>query len=665
MPCWVDVLVRAAAAAVVVGLTGGVCLAAGGWETQADELPDWAQRGRMIHIRTGGDLRPEYAQWRPVLHFHGAAYSAPDTIAERKKHRIPTSVRMEAVMFFGTDEILQRIAEKYGQPVAHVEHTWYWQHSWFLRDPKFRQAALRRRDGEMMIEYYGNAITERKMGNPLSPMLHRMRREQSEAVLTPRKDPVSPRNRFYPKHPYGVKKHGFNWDDLGLRKRGRNKALYYPLFGHLAMLWYDNPNMWADFSDASRQAWEAHFAKTFGRAVAAPARHPDDRVRREWKRFWIDAYGDYFELYYRAHQKNIQKTKVPETARALDGSLHCVVGLNASPVSFMWGADWLYLFAHRTVSDYPGMLVEYPTWYSHGKRAPVIKTAMSAMHGRPTGGAWTRQTVDAECLACNGTNAYTRIGRQSRGRAYIQFQFDNRALLTNALQGNRIGVLYNTRSGLVTDTLIGHYEMCEQLDRLGATYDVLVEKDLAEDATAFLRRYAAVLVPGGEYNAAEIAGLRRYAEGGGHLVLIGDVRAEAPQHGKLPAGPPQPAPWQKPEPVAGAFGHTSFADAELTAGKGRVTVRGDQVLPQAELATILKDDLPHSWRLADPHGGLVTANVLRQPRAGDAHIVGLVNYTGRDQQDVRLVLPAGFEPASRRPSRPTGTPTPARWPTAS
>jgi hypothetical protein len=533
-------------------------------------------------------------------------------------------------MFFGDDRGVQKIKAK--APYGWVEHSWYWAYNWWVRDPVFRQAALIKRDGVPMIEYWGNSITEREAGNPLHPLMLRMRQEISRSVLIPH-DPRSPENPIYPNAPFTA------WDDTN---RGAKEPFeYYPVFGHLSMLWYDNPVYWADSSDYSRQIWTRHFKEKFGVEIADPASHRNDLVRREWTRFWADAYGRYLDDYYRHNQENVQKTAVPETTKALNGKLHLTVGMNASTVSSPWGAQALYLFAKHKVSDFPGLLVEYYPILTSGKYAPIMKFSMAAMRGRPTGGAETNALHEAEALALNGANAYMRL--PPRTKAYIQFQYDNRDLLTNALQGNRVGVLYNVRTGLVTETLVGAYELGQQLDELGVPYDVLVEEDLSPKNARFLSGYAAILVPGGEFNEEETEGLTRYVKKGGHLALIGDVELEQPQYVNLGANQGQTA-FSPDIPLARAFGHDGFRDAGIAFGKGTLTVCEPQVVTNARLRALLDRDIPATWRLADPKQGLVAANVLVQPRCGDALIVGLVNYSGQPQRDVVLLLPKDLRP---------------------
>lgn len=605
------------------------------WEERANDLPAWAQRGRIIFLRhDGNQTPPAFDRWQPVLHLHGARNVNAAAVADRKARHVPMSLRLEATMFFGDDRAVRKVAARafYGW----TEHTWYWQYNWWVRDPGFRQAVLIKRDGQPMIEYWGNSMTEREAGNPLHPLLRRMRSEVSQAVLTPRPDPKSPSNPRYPKFPYGSNQYQkYDLDDVTF---GRDETReYYPVFGHLSMLWYDNPVFWADSSEHSQAIWKEHFREKFGTPIPDPASHPNDLVRREWTRFWADAYGRYLSEYYACHQRNVAETAVPETTRALNGKLHVTVGMNASPVSSPWGAQYLYLFNHHAVSDFPGLLVEYYPLFTQGKFAPMIKFAMASMRGRPTGGATTNVLHEAEALALNGANAFT--GVPPRAEAYLNFQYENRDLFTNALQGNTIGILYNTRTGLVTETLINAYELGLQLEELGLPYDVIVEDDLGPKNADFLRRYAAILVPGGEFSDAEAEGLKRYVRKGGHLILIGDAVIEPPQYLELEPGPPSAAPFRPDVPLGRVFGYDSFAEASTRFGKGTVTVCEDQVLTNGRLKMLLEPEFPATFRLLDPKQSLITVNALRQPGQGDARIVGLVNYTGEAQRDVAVALP--------------------------
>ncbi|MBM4031425.1 MAG: hypothetical protein FJ291_06510 [Planctomycetes bacterium] len=603
------------------------------WEEQADELPAWAQRGRLIFLRNEGGIpkgdEALYARWQPVLHEHGARDASSAAVARCRELKVPLSLRTEAVMFFGDDRAVRKIKGG-GAIYAYREHTWHWAYDWWARDPAFREAAQVGRDGKLVLAYSHNPTTNREMGNVLSPALLRMRREISEAILTPRKDTASTDNPLYPNLPYS------EFDDCRFGAKGRPYDIY-PIFGNLAMVWYDNPSMGADYSQPSREAWRKHFGDKFGVPLDDPAGHPCELVRREWARFWAEAYGRYYDAYYGFHQKSIAKTAAPETCRALNGKLHCAVGLNASSVSGGGGAGLLYLFAHHKVSDFPGMLVEYWTTGTHGKHAPLFKLSMAAMRGRPTGAAASSSRTDAEALACNA--AIVAGGTPPRTKAYIAFGYDNRALLANAAQGNAIGVLYNTRTGIFTGTLTAQYDACEQFDRAGLPYDPLVEDDLSDANADWLQGYAAVLVPGGEFNGKEAAALKRYAERGGHLLVIGQTRVEPQPYVKLASA--QDAPEVPKVPLASAFGRESFADARLEVGKGAVTIR-ERPVGADELRRILEPQLPRTWRVLDSRDGKVVANVLRQPRRGDARIVGLVNHTGQVQRDVKIALPQGL-----------------------
>jgi len=616
------------------------------WEKRADELPAWAQRGRIIFIRNEGGIpkgeEATYAQWQPVLHEHGARDVNSAAVAKCKELRVPLSLRTEGVMFFGDDRCVRKIRQ--GSAIyAYREHTWYWAYNWFLRDPAFRQAARVGADGKQVLAYAHNATTNRESGNVLSPMLLRMRKEISQAVLTPRPDPASTDNLLYPGHPYT------DFDDCRFGRNGKPYDIY-PIWGHLSMIWYDNPSMNPDYSPTSKEVWKKHFKDKFGLEVDDPARHPNELVRREWAKFWAAAYGRYYDEYYRYHQEHIRRTAAAETCRGLKGRPHCIVGMNASAVSGQSGAALLYLFAYHKPTDYPGMLVEYWTTQSHGKHAPLFKVSMSAMRGRPTGAAGSANTVDAEALA---VNAAIVGGAGPRWRAYVQFAFDNRALLTNALQGNTVGVLYNVRSGLVTAALVRQYDLHEQLDRLGVPFDVLVEDDLSDRNADWLAGYGVVLVPGGEFSAQEIAGLKRYVEGGGHLVLLGDAGVEQDQYATV--GPAAAGAYKLPfVPLDKAFGRDVHADAQAAVGKGALTVRTGNSVPDEDLLAVLRPRLERCWRVPDPRGGRLTANVLRQPARHDARIIGLVNYTGQVQKNIRIALPKGLEAPAAAVVSPDG-----------
>jgi len=618
------------------------------WEEEADELPDWAQRGRIIFTRLDDtDLPPECKDWRPVIHLHGARASGA-RVAMRKALRIPTSLRLEATMFFGDDRAVKKIKQR--APHGWREHSWYWQYNWWIRDPLFLQAALIKRDGARMIEYWGNSMTEREAGNPLHPLMRRMRKEISTAVLTPH-DPSKPDNPFYPAFPYTP------FDDTNFG--AKEPFEYYPVFGHLSMLWYDNPVFWADSSEHSQKIWKEHFRNVFGHEIADPASHPSELVRREWTKFWADAYGDYLDDYYKFHQENVLESAVPETTTALNGKRHLTVGWNTSIVSTPWGAQALYLFSKHKCCDFPGLLVEYYPMFTQGKIAPLIKFSMASMHGRPTGGPTNNPLWEAEALATNGANAYS--GLNPRVKAWIQFQYDNRPLFTNALPDNRVAILYNIRTGLVTETLVNAYELACQLDEIGIPYDAITEEDLfdAKDRrtpSRFVLNYRTLLVPGGEFDdreqgdaslPGEREALEQYARRGGHLVVVGDVLVRSGRLMALDlasAREPNLLPFEHfVRPARPVPPDAEDTTREYKLGKGMVTVCDDQILTNARLSKILEPGLSTTYRVLDPKGGLVVANALRQPKAGDARIIGLVNYSGELQTNVTVVLPKGLE----------------------
>src|ERR1051325_9374117 len=175
------------------------------------------------------------------------------------------------------------------------------------------------------------------------------------------------------------------------------------------------------------------------------------------------------------------------------------------------------------------------------------------------------------------------------------------------MQGNRIGIVYNVRSGLTSNALIGAYDLGEQLDELGIPYDVIVEEDLTAANKNFLHAYAALLVAGGEFNYQELEGLKEYMASGGLLILVGDV---ADDRGRL---------------MGGEF-----------RSKGHATICNEQIVTNRRLEEILKPRLAHSYRIRNSQGGLVCANALRQPRQGETRIIGLINYSGQPQKNIEL-----------------------------
>ncbi|HNQ35625.1 MAG TPA: hypothetical protein PKN80_06125 [bacterium] len=624
--------------------------AAAHWEVQADDLPAWGQRGRLTWAyHDSNPTTPEMARWPLVTHLHGPRPVTGAIVNERVRQGIPINLRLEAIMFFGTDSIVRRQLDVYKGNRYRVDHDWYWQFNWFSRDPKFREAATVLRDGRLMVEYLGNNLTEREMGNPLSPMLLRMREEQSRAILG-RHDPASPANPVYPQFPYTPEN-----DDVSFGKKGAPYA-YYPSFGYISSVWYDNPQLWADASEFSQRVWKGHFKEKFGLEIADPASHPSELVRREWRRFWADAYGRYFEQYRNFHQENIRNSApeiIPLTT-ALNGRRVCPVMLNASKLSHIWGANQLYIFNRYRASDYPGVQCEFEERFTGGRHALPIKFGMASMHGRPTGKHGTNARAEGEALALNGNHSYVGLKAGTRAFEYADFQYNNGFLLENAQPANRIAILYNIRSGLVASNLIDAFNLGRQLDELGLPYDVLIEDDLSDARTALVAGYAAVLVPGGEFNAGEVAGFQRYLAGGGRLVLIGDAILEPPQYRLISPEESGADPWRPDQPLAGALGAAGFGEARVKSGRGELAVFDDQVVSNAKLNAALAPCLASTFRLPESRGGLVMANVLRQPRQGDALVIGLVNYGGQVQKEVKIALPSDLRAADCAVISPDG-----------
>jgi hypothetical protein len=96
------------------------------WETQADDLPAWGQRGRlMLSMYGGGPVLPEFAQWQIVLHEHGPREVSIANVEERRKLGIPMNVRLETTMFFLDDSLVEREKKKWNGGRHRFDHDWY------------------------------------------------------------------------------------------------------------------------------------------------------------------------------------------------------------------------------------------------------------------------------------------------------------------------------------------------------------------------------------------------------------------------------------------------------------------------------------------------------------------------------------------------------------
>ncbi|HPD17113.1 MAG TPA: hypothetical protein PLE19_19390 [Planctomycetota bacterium] len=560
--------------------------------------PDWAQRGRILYL-DGTRATEEHlalverykAQGAtPFIHAFTPHWPDDAAVVERlDKAGIPVDVRVEGSLFFEDDHI-DRFAFIHGRFLPGgwwYNHAWRTNYDWWRLFPESIAATTRRRNGDEKLGYAGHRVTVRREGSPLAPE-HRSVRARQIAWLLAAIDPLP----SVPMRPYE-------------NPHAKDPKAPYPMLGHYAGLWYDNPGSAPSYDVASRAAWEKHFREKFGVEIADPAAHPDPNVRREWARFWADAWADFY-LWRKAYQNELLAKR---------GKPFCHTAGNFSFIAQPHGTAEFW-FAKRGCVDIFGPSEYVPEW-CRGRFHFLIKAAMAASHGRPAGKFYPNDLQIAESLAVCGTNTYRP--------EQAEFLAANLDLWANAQPGGRIALLFHVEQSLLESHLADYQALVDQITDLGFAYEVVTEDDLGAE---LVKQFPLLIMSQTDLAEDELAKVGRYLDAGGQLLLLGDCLIEGPRHYHLNAPPP----WAPRRTVAAAL-----ADK----GRGHSVLAVQSPYPTELLGRAIEMFVTPCFRLdpPDPH---VLLNILQQPR-GDLTLASLVNYSGGAKQNVVVHVPPKAE----------------------
>ncbi|MFQ5810228.1 MAG: hypothetical protein ACE5JM_11470, partial [Armatimonadota bacterium] len=442
-----------------------------------------------------------------------------------------------------------------------------------------------RRDGELLVEYYGSNWVQRRDLSYVHPASIQMR----DAFLR----------------------------ECVLGEQVFDTPLDLQCGGCASGVWFDNPGNVAVSYDAYANALVAReFARKFGDRYPDPKAHKpwycdpphfwitehDDEVRRWYEKFWADAYAGYYAWQYGFLQREI----APKLGRE-----HLFVGGNSK---LNWStSSWdYYLFSWPGTYDTLGPN-ETTTMYSN-KEAPGLKLALAASNGKP-GGVWRAPKHPGymgEMLACLGVTVNATEEQDDFHRA-------NRNLYHNAMPGAGVAVLYHLLDGIHHSEIATLARVCDQVWRAGFPLEVITELHLSPGVLA---RFDVLIVPGFRFAAGEVAALRAYLEGGGKMVLIGDNRDG--EGGQLS------------EVLGGA---AAFTDGQAGVGEGVLRSFGTQLITQAQMTEAIEGTGATAYRILRPQGEDLLLNVLLQPQLGATEL-HLVNYTNEPVRDVTVRLPS-------------------------
>lgn len=558
--------------------------------------PDWAQRGRMIYLdgtRATEEhlaLVERYKAQGATPFIHAFTPHWPDDpaiVARLERAGIPVDVRVEGSLFFEDDHI-DRFAFIHGRFLPGgwwYNHAWRTNYDWWRLFPESIAATTRRRNGDEKLAYAGHYVTVRREGSPLAPE-HRSARAKQIAWLLAGVDPL-------PNVPMRAYEN----------PRAKDPKVPYPMLGHYAGLWYDNPSSAPSYDVASRVAWEKHFKEKFGVEIADSAGHPDPAVRREWARFWADAWADYY-LWRKQLQDDLLRKR---------GKPFCHTAGNFSFISQPHGTAEFW-FARRGCVDMFGPSEYVPEW-CRGRFHFLIKAAMAASHGRPAGKFYPNDLQIAESLAVCGTNTYRP--------EQAEFLAANVDLWANGQPGSHIAILFHVEHNLLESHIVDLQALVDQLTELGFPYEVVTEDDLGAEMAA---QFALLIITQTDVTEDDVVKLAAYLAAGGRLLIIGDCQVMGPRTYDLNA-PPR---WSPPRTLAAALAQK---------GQDHALLEVHSPYPNPLLDRAVRMLAGPGFHLYKGHPD-VLLNILRQPK-GDLILANLVNYSGKPVSG--LLLPMAHE----------------------
>ena len=550
-----------------------------------DELPDWAQRGRMRYLECDGKM-PE--KLKTAVDMRAVAHVGPIrslTEADLKMlddNKVPLVIRLDGQYFWGRDyPQMMEILRPGGWSVYHVTVP---NTMWHTKFPPSLSATKLRRDGELYIGYYINPWTQRR---DLSYV-----------------------------HPVGLQMRDAFLRECVVGEQVFDIPLDLIVGGRVSGVWWDNPGTNCVSYDAyAGELMAREFAKKFGQRYKDPVKHVpyygdpmhfsivyhDREVMKWYERFWADAYAGYYAKQYQILQD--------ELAPKL-GKKHLFVGGNFKVGWSMANWDY-YLFSWPNVLDCMGPC-ESTAIYSN-KDAANYKLALAASNGKPTG-VWVNRanpTMRAEVLACLAT-----LSRQEPTEN--AFHMANETLYHNAMPGGRIAVLYHLADGIHHSEIANLDRVCDQVWQAGCPLEVITELHLTPEV---LKGFDMLVVPGFQFDPREVDAIKSYLQGGGKVLLVGDNRDADGR--------------QLSEALGGV---AAFTDGQAVVGKGSLQTFGRQLITQAEMTSAIENFKATSYRVITPGGEDVMLNVLAQPK-GNFTTLHLLNYTQSPIKDVKVRMP--------------------------
>jgi hypothetical protein len=144
------------------------------WE-DFDDLPLWAQRGRIFYMHDATDLN----RLKQIKAIGGLAHTGPirdlkpENLQYIRDNDIPLVLRLDGQYFWGRDYTQQMEAIRGGGWAAY--HSTVPNTRWYEKFPLSLAATKVLRDGQPMIEYYGSAWVQRRDISYVHPVAMQMR----------------------------------------------------------------------------------------------------------------------------------------------------------------------------------------------------------------------------------------------------------------------------------------------------------------------------------------------------------------------------------------------------------------------------------------------------------------------------------------------------------
>ena len=483
--------------------------------TEDRDLPEWAQRGAIVY-RTAPPLKADGSDMPaigPPGIFHVGPIKAITTstataVRDRGAHTI---IRLEGQFFFGDRDMLKTAVRRPGGWESW--HIYEPNIGWYEKFPAALAGTRVLRDGQLIREYYGDPLVQRRDLSYLHPVGRQIRKAYLREVLlgrpifdrpmdlicgrmaegvwydnpgnaAPSYDPYSLglvaeefKNKFEPRLRDNFRKFAREKlkTDPKFRRQYSTPTELEALYQAQIALWYDDPpSLWERLMDPEMQEW--------------------------WEKFWAEAYVDYYAWQYDFLQRIIG----PEYGRT-----HLVTGGNFKILSSKAAWDF-YLFSRPTL-DILGPCEDKPV-YSN-KYAPGFKLALAASNGKPGGvyAAKPETAHAAEALACLGVLANPPDDLEA-------FHALNMDIYRRARPGAPLALFYHLEDGLHQNRIATIFQLADQLWGLGLPFEIITERHLSPEV---LDRFHTVILPGFRLKDEDIRRLSLFLQKGGNLIDIG------------------------------------------------------------------------------------------------------------------------------------------------